>query len=262
MVIGIIFILAIISFVVVKEYKSAPTTKGKAGEWRVHNILSQLPEGYFVFDDVVLGTNGGTTQIDHVVVSKYGVFAIETKNYRGEIYGNDDWQEWTQKIKTNVTYWKKWYKTYTYVKKSRFYNPVSQSLGHVRAIERVLKEWPSLRVVPIVVFAGSANLSHVSSQHHVIYGEQLLSVVLSYDIPYLTDADVNRIVACLAHNNVRGQVDTQTHLRNVYAAKQYKANKVASGICPQCGGALVHRSGRYGSFYGCSNYPRCRFTTQ
>ena len=30
--------------------------------------------------------------------------------------------------------------------------------------------------------------------------------------------------------------------------------------CPRCGGELVKRNGRYGPFYGCSNYPGCRYT--
>ena len=57
---------------------------------RIHDILMQLPDEYHVMDDVMLKTTNGTTQIDHIVVSKYGIFAIETKNYRGEIYGNDN----------------------------------------------------------------------------------------------------------------------------------------------------------------------------
>ena len=72
----------------------------------------QLPDDYYVMDDVVLETTNGTTQIDHIVVSKYGLFAIETKNYRGEIYGNDNSQKWKQIIVTNVTYSKKNWKTY------------------------------------------------------------------------------------------------------------------------------------------------------
>lgn len=31
-------------------------------------------------------------------------------------------------------------------------------------------------------------------------------------------------------------------------------------VCPECGGKLTERSGRYGAFLGCSNYPRCRYT--
>jgi ssDNA-binding Zn-finger/Zn-ribbon topoisomerase 1 len=31
-------------------------------------------------------------------------------------------------------------------------------------------------------------------------------------------------------------------------------------ICPKCGGELRRRSGKFGDFYGCMNYPNCRFT--
>jgi len=242
--------------------QSQETIKGKVGEIRVHNILSQLPDDYTVLDDVVLRTANGTTQIDHVVVSKYGVFAIETKNYRGEIYGNDDRQEWTQIIVTDVTYRKKWWKTYSYVTKNHFFNPVTQSIAHANAIKRVLKEWPNLIVVPVVAFAGSAILNGVTTQHHVIYSDQLLSIIQSYTKPYLTDADVNRVVNNLTWMDVRDQVDDNTHVSNVYTAKQKLNSKIASGICPRCGGTLVRRSGKYGSFYGCSNYPSCKFTAQ
>ncbi|MBO4556784.1 MAG: topoisomerase DNA-binding C4 zinc finger domain-containing protein, partial [Elusimicrobiales bacterium] len=34
----------------------------------------------------------------------------------------------------------------------------------------------------------------------------------------------------------------------------------AMGVCPECGGALVKRSGKYGDFLGCSHYPECHFT--
>ena len=31
-------------------------------------------------------------------------------------------------------------------------------------------------------------------------------------------------------------------------------------ICPKCGGEMKKRSGRFGEFFGCSNYPKCRYT--
>ena len=127
MALGIILIVLVIAFIVWRAFRNTPEHKGREGELHVHNILAQLPEDYTILDDVMLKTGNGTTQIDHVVVSRYGVFAIETKNYRGDIYGNDDCQQWTQVIVTDVTYMKKWYKTYTYVTKNRFYNPVKQS---------------------------------------------------------------------------------------------------------------------------------------
>lgn len=229
---------------------------------RVFSILSQLPDEYTILNDLVFRTDKGTTQIDHVVVSKYGVFTIETKNYRGEIYGDDKRQEWTQLIVTEVTYAKKWWKTYTYVTKNHFYNPVKQSLGHAFRIKELLTEFPYVKIVPIVVFTGDAMLGNVESKHHVIYEENLLEVINEYKTTYLTDNDVQRVVSILIGNNVRETVNNRQHVKNLrMAARQVNAT-INSGICPKCGGHLVLRNGKYGTFYGCSNYPKCRFTTQ
>lgn len=35
---------------------------------------------------------------------------------------------------------------------------------------------------------------------------------------------------------------------------------VSGELCPRCGGELIKRNGRFGPFYGCCNYPRCRYT--
>ncbi|MBQ5851022.1 MAG: topoisomerase DNA-binding C4 zinc finger domain-containing protein [Lachnospiraceae bacterium] len=36
-------------------------------------------------------------------------------------------------------------------------------------------------------------------------------------------------------------------------------SKYDTSICPECGGKLCERSGPYGRFMGCSNYPNCRY---
>ena len=245
---------------VLSIWTNTPTYKGQQGENRVHDILMQLPDEYFVFKDVILETKKGTTQIDHIVVSKYGVFAIETKNYRGEIYGDDKRRYWTQIIVTDVTYSRKWYKTYTYVKKSRFYNPVKQSLAHAYAIKKYLNDWKYLPVVPIVVFCGDAVLSNVESSIPVVYDYNLLDLIRSYTTSYLSDSELKDVVIRLDVRNLREVVDDITHVRNLRAAAHEENHKIASGICPKCGGILVLRNGKYGSFYGCSNYPKCKYT--
>ncbi|MBQ7164378.1 MAG: topoisomerase DNA-binding C4 zinc finger domain-containing protein, partial [Clostridia bacterium] len=35
--------------------------------------------------------------------------------------------------------------------------------------------------------------------------------------------------------------------------------RVENGLCPICAGKLVVKEGRYGRFYGCSNYPSCTY---
>jgi hypothetical protein len=208
----------------------------------------------------VFKTDKGSTQIDHIVVSKYGVFAIETKNYRGEIYGDDNREKWTQIIVTEVTYRRKWWKTYTYVTKNQFYNPVKQSIGHTYRVKSILKDYRHLPVIPIVVFAGDAIFKDVETKHEVIYAEQLLSVIENYKTKYLSDEDCQNVIHILEDNNVRETIDDKTHIDNLKLVKKQKQDAINSGVCPKCGARLVLRNGKYGSFYGCSNYPKCKFT--
>jgi hypothetical protein len=67
----------------------------------------------------VLPSQGSTTQIDHVLVSVYGIFVIETKNMKGWIFGDERSAQWTQSI---------------FGKKSRFQNPLRQNYRHVKAL--------------------------------------------------------------------------------------------------------------------------------
>ena len=55
--------------------------KGARGEERVSGILKTLPDGYHVFNDFVACGK----HVDHVVVGPGGVFAVETKFWRGKV---------------------------------------------------------------------------------------------------------------------------------------------------------------------------------
>ena len=257
--IAIVFV--VVGFRIFLWYHNSPEAKGKQGETRVSSILCQLPKEYSVLNDVVLKTEKGTTQIDHVVVSPYGVFVIETKNYSGTIYGDDNQRQWTQLIITDVRYRRKWYKTYTYVTKNRFYNPVKQSLSHLYEIKKNLSEWHQLKIVPIVVFTGSADLSNVQSNNYVVYDTDLVSTIQRFQTICLSSQAVQNVIERLSEKNMRDVVDNKTHVQNISTTKIEFERKIESGICPKCGGTLVQRNGRYGSFYGCSNYPNCKFTT-
>lgn len=78
-----------------------PIVKGWIGEWFV-NLQARLflsKRDYIMVPNVTIPDGlGGTTQIDHVVVSRYGVFVVETKNMKGWIFGGEHDSEWTQKI--------------------------------------------------------------------------------------------------------------------------------------------------------------------
>lgn len=63
--------------------------KGRRAELKVHRILSCLPNEYYFLEDITLEHNGYTTQIDHIIISPYGIFIIETKGYHGWILGGE-----------------------------------------------------------------------------------------------------------------------------------------------------------------------------
>ena len=71
--------------------------------------------------------------------------------------------------------------------------------------------------------------------------------------------DMDKILAILT-NYMSTKTDTCKHVNEIKEAKYVKKQKEKSGMCPKCGGALVLRKGKYGKFYGCSNYPKCRYT--
>ena len=123
-----LLILAVIVAVVVSLAHGVgkiPTLKGKLGEWQVKTELRRAlpPDEYTLLHNVTIPSREGTTQIDHVVLSRFGIFVIETKNMSGWIFGNDRDSHWTQTFRGP---------------KLRFQNPLHQNYAHVRALETLL----------------------------------------------------------------------------------------------------------------------------
>ncbi len=221
-----------------------PTIKGWFGEKKVARYLRKLPDEYTVLNDVILHTETGTTQIDHIVVSPYGVFVIETKNYKGWIFGGEKSEQWTQNI---------------YGHKNSFMNPLRQNYAHVKAVEARLSQFPSLPVILIVAFSPDCDLK-VKTESHVVYFRQVPAVIRKYAEKIVQSDDVTTVVSLLQGADIRTASIKKEHVAAV-AAKKAAFNNIAAGdTCPRCGGTMVLRSWKNGRFLGCSNYPKCRFT--
>ena len=63
-----------------------------------HMWLSLDSNVYRRFHDVIIPSKNGTTQIDHLLVSPYGLFIVETKNRKGWIFGSENQPKWTQTL--------------------------------------------------------------------------------------------------------------------------------------------------------------------
>lgn len=224
-------------------------SKGKIGEKVVAGKLERLPKDqYRILNNVMIPTPQGSSQIDHLVVSIYGLFVIETKNYNGWIYGSEHTEYWTQNIFGN---------------KYQLYNPILQNAGHVRALRRILQKYEPLPIFPIVAFSGKADIRVKVEESYVVYWSQIRKVIKRYNEKRLSWAKVNAICKTIETAQIESnRENNKQHLKDIHNARVQKSVAVASGRCPRCGGTLVLRSGKFGKFYGCSNYPKCKYTLQ
>jgi hypothetical protein len=156
--------------------------RGAVGEGRVAAVLARLPDGWFIFHDMVVGR----AQIDHIVVAPAGVYTIETKNYTGTIHGNAEQQHWSQII--------------NHQHKTKFYNPVKQGNGHSVALSTFLREqgFPHLWVNTIVVFSDpGVKLKVSSAQVPVLYLSELRDY-LKKQKPVMSSYEAAAIASCIS----------------------------------------------------------------
>lgn len=163
----VIFVILIIAMLYLVFFASlSAKILGIIGEREVRKKLKKLDKNrYTIFNDVVFDIKGKSSQIDHIIVSDYGIFVIETKNYKGSIYGSEYNEYWTQ---------------YLYKKKFKLYNPIKQNQGHIYAMHYVLKGLLPIDFYSIIVFTERADLK-IKSNTPVIYSNRLLKVFKTYD---------------------------------------------------------------------------------
>lgn len=243
----LIAIIVLIALAALKAFLSSPERIGRRGEARVSRLINTLPAGeYSSFNDLILPTPDGLTQIDHLIVSIYGVFVIETKNYDGWIFGSAEQKQWTQTI---------------YGKKSRFQNPQRQNFKHTQAVERLL-DLSRYQVHSVIVFARDRCEFKTNMPPNVIKRRQLINYVRSFNLQVIDTTKLEGIQKSLLELSEASTREARDrHLRQLQARSDASANR----LCPKCGSALVLRAAKSGrnaghQFWGCSKFPACRFT--
>ena len=217
-IIGFVLLIVLAIFIKLKM----PEWKGKYSEKLVNDKLLELPNEYIVFHNLLFESNGRSTQIDHLVISPYGVFVIETKGYKGWILGGEYSECWTQVI---------------YKSKQQFYNPVRQNEGHVRFLRYLLKTSFKIPFIPIVVFNNDAELKIRIENHIVVNRCDLKGAILQCQIVSLSSEQVNWIIQTIQNNyTIANKEDLKRHKNNA-RNRQYKVDSsIEQGICSQCGG--------------------------
>ena len=235
-VIPILFVIAVFK---------TPWFKGVLGEALV-KIAARLKlpaDTYHPIHNVTLPTLDGTTQIDHVFVSRFGIFVVETKNMRGWIFGGDSQTQWTQTI---------------FKKSFKFQNPLHQNYKHVKALEAAL-DVPSEAIHSVVVFIGE-NTFKSSMPSNVTKGLGYITYIKSFSEPVLSELQVQHAISKI--QAVRLTPTRETHRQHVQQLKT-RADPLAERKCPKCGSPMILRTAKSGGnagnqFWGCSAYPKCR----
>ena len=154
-----------------------PEIKGKVGEQIVAKYLSELPHNrYHVLNDVLLEIGNVSCQIDHIVISEYGIFVIETKNYAGVVLGREHDNRWTQVVGG---------------RKYPFYNPIKQNKRHIQVLQQCIHRSID-EFIPVVVFSRSCNLN-VDTSTPVLYADTMMDYIRKYDQPIFSDEDLIEI---------------------------------------------------------------------
>jgi hypothetical protein len=180
---------------------NSPKQKGIRGERLVAARLRKgLSQEYLIYNDFYLPLDDGTTtQLDHVIVSPYGVFVVETKNYEGWIFANAKSAKWTQTI---------------YKKKSQFQNSIRQNYHHRCAIANVLGI-PVEYIIGVVAFTGGCEFK-TEIPEGVVYSRRAAEYIRTFSKVILKDEDVVAIADALQEwNGSVSQELRDSHVSNL-----------------------------------------------
>ncbi|WP_295217388.1 NERD domain-containing protein [Ruminococcus sp.] len=219
--------------------------KGYAGERTVSRHLHRLSRrSYIILDDLMLLTGKRLTQIDHIVVSVYGIFVIETKNYQGRICGSDRAENWTQEL---------------HGKKYPFRNPFRQNYAHIQALKALLELEDDDLFISMAAFSDKAELN-VNTEQELVHFSKLRRAIRAYRHTFFSWDTVQYMAGTILCANVDSKAARKQLLDQIDSEIAYQNFALRNGLCPRCGGTLLLRHGAYGDFYGCSRFPDCRYT--
>lgn len=223
----------------------SPWAKGHIGELlvRLFAHLKLDKQTYQRLHNVTLNTPDGTTQIDHVFLSRYGIFVLETKNMSGWIFGSEKQAQWTQKL---------------YKRTFKFQNPLRQNYKHLKALEATLGASPEHLHSVIAFVGGSTFKTEVPA--NVTLGIGFIHYIKSFQQPVFSQIEVEAMVQALQTS--RCAPSLATHREHVQNLKR-RSDPTAERQCPKCGSALLIRTVKSGpkmgqQFWGCSAFPKCR----
>lgn len=198
--------------------------KGFVGE-SVINLATWLmldKQIYHRLNNITLPlANGGSTQIDHIIVSIYGIFVIETKNYKGWIFGSENQAQWTQAFPNGS--------------KFKFQNPLRQNYLHIKTLSELL-DLDQRYFHSMLAFIGECELKTRNElPEHVLKGG-VISYIKKKQETLLTEADVQSIIEQIESNRFakswRTNRQHKAYLQNKHGNQALKNERIKALSAP------------------------------
>lgn len=188
---------------------SSPTRGTRVERKLIIKMLKKGVHPKAIFHDLyVKKKGGGYSQIDLVVATPQGLVVIEVKDYSGWLFGNEKQRYWTQILNYGR-------------EKYRFYNPIMQNTGHIKALREQSEQFARLSIYNIVLFGGNCRLKDISySQFDTFVGYtgdimEVLKTVSGFgDAEYTDKREVVRVL-CEAIRNGENPAIVASHVAEV-----------------------------------------------
>lgn len=194
--------------------KVASTRIGELGEHKINIQLDQLPKECKSLSDLLLPnpkSRTGYAQVDHIVISPYCLFVIETKNYNGEIKGGRTDQQWSVG------------------NRYKMYNPLKQNYGHIKAIESLMKGVATVKFISMISFTMRCRFSidpelrKIRSDELVVYdvelseyiSRKLISLKTRIPQPPISAAQAQIIYDSLVQANITDSEIRKLHVQRI-----------------------------------------------
>ena len=201
--------------------------------------------GYRIVRNLMFETPTGTTQLDFTIVSAFGIFIVEAKNYTGWIFGDPSRPRWTQSLPGG--------------RKFQFQNPINQNFKHL-AVLSDKTGIPQNLIFPLVAFADGCDFK-TEMPANVMHFDEVAAYIQRFKSIIIKPEQLTEIMeALLSWDNAIDERKKRDHVQNLKDAHAPASIHDRNVLCPVCGNRMVlRRSKRDGNqFWGCSKYPGCR----
>ncbi len=275
------------------------TDKGRTGEYMIWRRLRGMEKdgAKFLFNLYLPKEKGGTTEIDVLLLAPQGVFVFESKNYSGWIFGNEKSRYWTQTLPAGRNRSHKERFLNPIFQNALHIRCLKALIGVEEAFHSVIVFSDRCELKRLEAdMSGAVQIVRLENLPNVVCGidwgsplspdrigalyEKLLPYTrVSKDVKEKHVAEIrNQLKAASGEDPVPAetvqsakprdlgtQLETRVQPQPAPAAATAAAPTPEKAVCPRCGGNLVLRTARRGSgagtrFYGCANYPKCRYT--